>query len=238
MGFSIFIWGISALFLILDGLFVVLLRRISHLINKKSAYLLGILCLLILLLYYLPVSSDCWGIWNKNIYNLISRAPSDLQMILREVWYTFVFFSQIWPSLFFAVLVLSLKKVNHPISYRYRMIKNFGHAKILIMVATLFLFMILNTLNILPLLKMIALNIAIYTAVFYWRFGFGIIFYLSKNIPIPYELVYFSMIFLLIFVGEYFMIPLFLYVGVGITDIWMDYYQRDASAMLFEIDLY
>ncbi|MGL4393682.1 MAG: hypothetical protein ACRCS8_00430 [Brevinema sp.] len=237
MGFSIFVWGIFAIMMIFDGLSTILFRSISHFLDKKSSYIIGILVLLILLSLYLPISPEFWNTWNKTVFTLISSASINYQTIFREVWFTFVFFSKVWPAVVLAVLVLSIKKANHPITYRYRMIKNFGHAKMLIMVAALFTFMILNQFSLLSTLKMMALNVAIYTGVFYLRFGFAIILYLSKRASIPYELMYFLMIASPILLGEHFMIPLFLCVGVGITDIWMDYYQRDASAMLFELDL-
>ncbi|MGL4562302.1 MAG: hypothetical protein ACRCVW_00410 [Brevinema sp.] len=236
MGFSIFVWGISALFLIMNGLLFLVFRSFVHPFKNKHSYLGGIFFLLLILWLYLPVSSALWMEWNNALYPIILHVNTPVQAILYEVWHTIVFFGDIWPSLFIGLLVLSLKKAHNPKTYRYRMLKTFGHAKILILVFALFVYIIFNYFSLVKMIRVLALNIALYTAVFYWQFGFRIILYYAKMFKIPYGISYVLMIVIPILFGEHFMIPLFLYTGVGITDIWMDYYQRDASAMLFELD--
>lgn len=237
MGFSIFLWVITSFILIFSGIMKLVFQFFIPVLKNKSLYLIGILFLLIILSIYIPYSNFLWLYWNKYIHLVLENQPLNIHYLWKEVWYTIVFFKDIWCSILVASCVIAFNMKKYPITAQYRSNKNFSHSKILIMILSLFLFILLNYIGILKNLNLIFLNIAVYTAVFYARFGIYILLYSMKKYYIPYFIGGFFVALAPILAGEHFLLLIILYIGIGITDIWMDYYQRDSVAELFEFNL-
>jgi len=235
MEFSIFVWIISAFLFIMTSMIVLIGQKIFPYCKLNYLYLIGIFLLILLLFIYSPHSTQIWNSWNEYIYLKLTIYNIPSSQLWKEVWHTMVFFRNIWPSIIVASVMISIENIMHPYTNRYRMIKSFAHNKIHIMMIMLFIYVFLYKTSF-EILKLQALNIAIYTAVYYWRFGFATILYILRYGMIRYEIGFLLLIIPIILSGENFLLPLVAIIGIGISDIWMDYHKRDASIQLFSLD--
>ena len=238
MDFSIFVWGIACIFFLFSGSLTCVFQNISFLkpIRYNYLYLIGLVVSGIIIWFYIPSSMQNWIALNNIILPYIQQYKGNNSMLLPEVWYTIVFFRNMWPGVFVALIMIAIDSSSHPISARYRMMHKFSHNKLLIMVGFLFAYFSIKHIDSESSLSTIFLGLTVYTAVYYWRFGFATILYILKKNKIPYELGIIFLVGSIIIVGEYFFLPLVLCIGIGISDIWMDYHHRNAAAMVFSLD--
>ncbi len=235
MEFVIFTWLISSICFLSVGILTFIGKYfITNTIKNNSLYLLGLFVLSSVLYFYISNSTILWNSINNILYPYIQQNAGSYKYIVSETWYTIVFFKNMWPAVFISLIVVSIENIQYPISSRYRMLKQFSHNKLLIMVGSLFAYFI--TKNISDIYATYFLCVAVYSAIFYWRFGFAIILYILKKSGIPYEFGVSFMMASIIISGEYFLLPLIMCVGIGLSDIWMDYYHRDAASLVFSFE--
>ncbi|MGL4677562.1 MAG: hypothetical protein ACRCWI_07865 [Brevinema sp.] len=240
MEFVIFVWMIAIILFLSFGFLTLMGQKIffTKKVKNNLLYLLGLLSLSIGLWWYIPYTKELWISVNNLVYPYIQENFGSYTYLFTEIWYTIVFFRNIWPTILIALIVATFENIQHPISFRYRMTKQFSHNKLLIMVGALIAYFTINYFDKDHVLATFFLCLAFYTAVFYWRFGAAIIFYILKKIFIPYEISMLLMTGIVIISGEFFLLPLIMCVGIGISDIWMDYYQRDAASLVFSLQFH
>ena len=233
MEFSLFVWGVCGFFFMLSGLWSLLLQRIDT-TKIVYTYLTGLGLLVLISLIFTPYSMQIFLNFNKSLDPYIRNLTNSHLMI--EVWHSVVFFRNVWSALILAILAIGLEASSHPYSNRHRMMKDFNHNKLLIMVGVLIVYFLVQPLKLGEPLNVLLLNIALYTAVYYWRFGFSTILYIFKKYYVPYSVGILLQIVPIILVGEYFLLVLVATVGIGMSDIWMDYHKRNAASMVFSLD--
>lgn len=238
MDFSVFVWGSSSLFFLLSGLWAIILKMIdiSNKTKIRYIYIIGLGLLISVSSFYLPHSLQLWVSSNEIVDPFIRKYSGTLSLLFIEVWYTIVFFRDIWFAILMALLTIGLESSYYPYSGRYRMMKRFNHNKLFIMVLSLIGYVFMQKLQWNGIFDILLLNMTVFTACYYWKFGFSIILYILKKSNIPYELGIGLLLFSYIGVGEYFLLPLIACIGIGISDIWMDFYKRDAASMVFSLD--
>ncbi|MGL5956669.1 MAG: hypothetical protein ACRC0X_08790 [Brevinema sp.] len=240
MEFVIFVWMTAAFLFLSFGLLTLIGQYIFFIKKVKNnlLYLLGFLSLSVGMWFYIPYTKEVWVSINNLLYPYIQENAGSYTYLLTEIWYTIVFFRNIWPAVLTALIVAVFENIQHPISFRYRMMKQFSHNKLLLMIGTLIAYFIVSYVDNNHPLAAFFLCLAFYTAVFYWRFGVTIILYILKKSFISYEIGILLMTIMVIVSGEFFLLPLIMCMGIGISDIWMDYYHRDAASSVFSLQFY
>ena len=240
MDFSIFVWGVACICFLFSGSLVCILQNINFLnsVRYNYLYLIGLCILGIVIWFYIPNSMQNWVEINNVIIPYIQQYKGNNSSLFIEVWYTIVFFRNMWPGFFVALIMIAIESSFHPISARYRMMHKFSLNKLHIIVGFLFADFSVEHINHESNFSSFFLSLTVYTAVYYWRFGFATILYILKKNKIPYEIGIILIVGSVISAGEYFFLPLVLCIGIGISDIWMDYHHRNASAMVFNFDFH
>ncbi len=233
--FAIFTWVVATTCFLIVGLLTLFGKNfITTKIKSNVLYLLGLLILSVVMFFYITRSISIWDSINGILYPLIQQNTGQYQYIITETWYTVIFFKNMWPAILIALVVVSVEDIQHPVSARYRMLKQFSHNKLLIMVGSLFAYFIVKNFD--NNFATFFLSTAVYSAAFYWRFGYAIIIYILRKSGIPYWVGVGFMMATIIISGEYFLLALIMCIGVGLSDIWMDYYHRDAASLVFNFD--
>lgn len=238
MEFSIFTWGVAVLCYLIIGVAGSMLQMLCFPRFSRSCFLSGLFCVVLTGVFYIPNSLPWWLTLNEIFTPVFMGYKEGYAYLFQEVWYTVVFFRNLWPTLFIVLIAVVMESFSHPITARFRMMQKFNHNKLLIMVGTLFVYFFLYHFRVYEYVASLFLTGAVYCATYYWRFGFATLLYSMKKKHIPYEIGTALMIALPIVSGEYFLIALVLCIGIGISDIWMDYHQRDAASMVFNLDFH
>ncbi len=235
MEFVIFVWFITSLIFLIYGCLTFVLKNINIVyIRYNLLYVIGLCALIAVSALYIPKSTILWNSMNSIVYGFVMQNTGIYKDTLMEVWYTIVFFRNMWIAVFAALLVCAVDYIQRPISSKYRMIKQFSHNKLLVLVGSLFMYFAAKHIN--HGSTSFFLVTALYSAVFYWRFGTCIILYILKKSNVPYWLGLSLMLAAIIVSGEHFFLPLVMSVGFGISDIWMDYFHRDSAASVFSFE--
>lgn len=140
------------------------------------------------------------------------------------------FFRYYYPAVVTAILNLSLlyaaKEKSNRYSFWYRLLRNFDHRQIVLLVAgglaagMSYLFKWNDT------AKAVLMNLFLFTTWPYVYYGFSTLVYGIRRLKVSYFL---SIVILFLFVvisGPIFIFTLILVMGIGITDIWMNYNKR------------
>lgn len=240
MEFSIFIWIIGLISFLLSNL----LRPINKYIacklkslNMHAYYFGGLLILFILLFLYLPSEKALWKSLNNYVQLTINALDISFVFLIQNIWHIIVFFRNIWLGFLIAYLSINIENLNYSFTGSYRNMKKFHHTKILFLVFSLFLYLVLHQFSYKGIWSLVLLNIVVYTAVYYWHFGFYTLLYIFKRSHIPYPLGLLILLLPIMMAGESFFLPLVACVGIGISDIWMDYHRRNAASSLFTFEL-
>ena len=146
--------------------------------------------------------------------------------LLKEAWYIAVFFRAVWPALLTAVIGFAADTAANPSSGRYRSMKKFSHSKVLLLLFVLAFYGLAVWKFPFFQMEVLLLNILVYVAAWYWRFGYSTILFSLKKGKISYTVGALLLLGSIITAGEAFFLPIFLIVGIGISDIWMDYHKR------------
>ncbi|MGL5254341.1 MAG: hypothetical protein ACRC9L_05055 [Brevinema sp.] len=173
-----------------------------------------------ILFWYIPTYENLWISWSKEALDIISSP------LLKEVWYIAVFFRAVWPALLMAVIGFAVDTSAHPFSGRYRAMKKFSHTKVVLLLFVLAFYGLFVWKFSFSQAEVLLLNILVYIAAWYWRFGYSTILFSLKKGKISYTLGALLLFGSIITAGEAFFLPIFLIVGIGISDIWMDYHKR------------
>lgn len=235
MEFVVFVWIIAIVLNLSNGVLLYMGQYIvvTTPIKNNRLFFKGLILLGIGLYFYILYSQRIWYALNEFVFPYI-HSMGEYQHVLSEVWYTIVFFRNMWPAILIGFIICVIEQIQHPISYRYRMLKRFNHNKLLILVSAGFLYFIARTFS--ESIATLFLGIIVYITIFYWRFGCAIVLYILRRNKIPYEIGILLMNASVIVSGEYFLLPITMFIGFGISDIWMDYYQRNSASLIFNFD--
>lgn len=240
MEFSIFIWIISLILFLLSNILKPINKYIAYKLkslNIEAYYFGGLLILFFALFLYLPSEKVLW----KNLDNYVQAAINVLDIsfvfLVKNIWHIIIFFRNIWLGILIACLSINIENLNYSFTGSYRTMKKFHHTKILLLVFSLFLYLVLRQFSYKGIFSSVLLNIVVYTAVYYWYFGFYTLLYIFKRSHIPYPLGLLILLLPIMMAGESFFLPLVACIGIGISDIWMDYHRRNAASLLFTFEL-
>jgi hypothetical protein len=227
-------------FFLWTGLFLLLVFSAPLLINtngffakRKSSFalLLFAVALIVFIVAYLDNVTDFWGLLTEGFHRFLFALNLRNGYGFMRAFEVIRYFRYYYPSLITGVLWLSfctganLSEKRYTFWYRY--LKFFDHRIVIfILIATgsMILSYVLNA----PLQTQAALlNLCLLFAVPYVIFGYLTLIYgFKKKFKLPYILGAIIMYVVVIALGPYFLFPVVFMLGLGISDIWMDYHNR------------
>lgn len=228
MEFVVFVWLCAGITVLLSAAACALF---GGRFRSELGYGLGLAALMAALCFYLPA---CENLWNNmaRLMGLPHRSE-----LFRGVWQLAHLFRNLWPALGAAVLGMAFGVAAYPQSGAYRAMKRFHHTKIVLMCLLLGLAGLLWFFRSAQTLQIALLNAALYTACWYWRFGFDTITFTLKKNGVPLFAAVCLLTASCIMAGSAFILPVVLIMGIGISDIWMDYHRRGSAKLLFTLQL-
>ncbi len=224
---------IIALFFLILSLIPVLFADFNIFRKHITAFFRIVFAVLLLVFGFLfqkPGVMDLSGI-DRLIENLLSLSGFFHNGSFLQIYYISYLFRPIYLSLIFMLLtvIYSFALTAYKRSYWYRYIRKFNHREVLAVVFFWLCYFVLNNIK-LKWLKweyiIIILNLAIYFSLYYLMYGFLTLIFSLKKRSIEYFSVIIIIYSLIIFSGQYFLIPLILVMGIGISDIWMYYLKK------------
>lgn len=229
---------------LLISLIGVLLYQKFVYFQKGRALKFGILfagVMLLLLAWYLP-----WGkspeFWDGFLGRLYATGwMKGIFIELVAVVRFFGYYYPVYPAVIAATLHLAFRygirdQKQHQ-SFWYRFTKVYDHRQIFFTIGGFVLLTLVYLLcagslrEVLSsegclLLKDVVLNVAVFFALPYIFFGVMSIIYGLRRLKLPYFLCWVILYFFIIFSGPVFIFTLILIMGLGMTDIWMNYHKR------------
>lgn len=177
---------------------------------------------------YLRKADGIWAAFSNDLENALIHARLAGKTRLMDGFYVGYFFRNYFPALIAFTLYLGFGRAvsGKRWTFWYRLYRGFDQkiSAVLIAVWAGFGLVEITQWKIKEVnVWAICLNLAIFVSLFYSLFGFLTLVYNMKRSKVPYWLSRILIFGLLVFSGQVFIVTLALLMGVGITDIWMDY---------------
>lgn len=191
--------------------------------------------LIAVVLWYAPRANSIWSGLTRIVLQFLDSSEQLKLTRFAEVSYVAQYFRQFYPAVL-AVLITLLVQAQIGCkngSFWYRYLRKLSHWKVVPVIFFWIASLVSVNYNrydqtafIGPLLQ----NMALYFSLLYSVAGFLILVFGLKKRRIPYPLSVMLMYLLLVVSGKYFLFTLVLFMGIGISDIWMSYSKRKFKA--------
>jgi len=191
--------------------------------------------LILLCFFYIPAADKIWD-YLKGLYTGSIRKALPAAASLDLVFIAARFFRFIYPACIAAgaAFFLMITAGRHYASFWNRFLIKFNHKQIILLVVSWTIFWIFEVLGDFIgnglfasfFLEILLLNCCLYFSSFYIIYGFLIINYLLKKRRVPYTLTTILVYGVIIASGNFILYILLILLGIGITDIWMDYTKK------------
>jgi hypothetical protein len=189
-------------------------------------------CVIILVsIYYLGRLDLIWGSISDKVFSVYNSSEVFRNSRGLEVYTAVKVFNSVYPSalVFIAAVWLLYWLDRNRRTFWYRFLKGFDHKQVIPATLLWTLTGIINQLHWKPLnwnIEGVLLNLSIFFSAFYVLFGFLTLVYGLKksgwNSTIAAALIY----LIIVVSGEFFPFTLTLILGIGVSDIWMNYRNR------------
>jgi hypothetical protein len=200
--------------------------------NKLLVFQAVFSCVIILIsLYYLTRLDLIWGNISELVFSVYNSSEIFRNSRALEVYTAVKVFNSVYPSiLLFIVAVWLLYWMDrNRRSFWYRFLHQFDHRQVIPATLLWTLTGIINQFHWKPgnwNIEGYLLNLSIFFSAFYVLFGFLTLVYGLKksgwNDTVAIVLIY----LIIVVSGEYFPFTLTLILGIGVSDIWMNYRKR------------
>lgn len=239
MEFSFFLLLITIFFGIVYRVLLVLLKalfgkkRIGLVSNfRKSFFWINTIVIFAVLTtvcwFYLPNADKIWIAVSSWFGDVLLKTRLLNTTRLMDVFYVGYFFRLYYPVILAFILFVGLYRAldKNRCSFWYRFYHWFDQRMVFLLVFSWLLFVGIEaagwTVKFMNL-RVMALNAALYFSTLYVFYGFLILLYGLKRNHLPYWLSLILIYGLLVLSGQVFIVTAALIMGVGITDIWMNY---------------
>jgi hypothetical protein len=197
----------------------------------KALFLIGLLCFCF---FYLPAADKIWNDLNKIFLKAINHMPAASS--IAEVFKVAVFFRFLYPAFLAAGITIFFLYIteSHRASFWQCFLIRFSHRQILALAVLWTLFGIFEisadfiNWRIFSsfLFEVAVLNVCLYFSFFYIIYGFLIINHILKKRGFSVTITSLSVYSLLILSGGFVVYLLTLILGIGVSDVWMDYTKK------------
>lgn len=187
--------------------------------------------ILFLLLAYLPNVSTIWNSISGYILQILGHYSLLQEHEFINVYQVIQFFRYYYPAIVVGVIYYGFcKAVNYQkwdMTFGYRYVKKFDHRQVFLTVISTIAYFVAVVVKAPFVIRVALLNFAIFFAIPYAVYGFLTLLYaLKRKVNLSYTLGMILMYLILIISGRAFIFTLILAVGIGISDIWMNYHKR------------
>ncbi len=207
--------------------------------NKKRLYtgllVFFLIILVVFCLFYLPRADKIWMILNEKITIWIKPVLAFMFRFM-EVFYVAEYFRYIYPPVLTAgaALFFYFTLDKHPKSFLGRFLGRFDHKLVFALIGFWIVFGVFEFLidfykiktGYLFFIETGILNICLYFSFFYMIYGFLLLLYFLKKKGVLYLISFPVIIGSLIISGGFILYLLILLLGIGVSDIWMDYTKK------------
>ncbi len=194
-----------------------------------SLFMSGVLAFGVNFFYFLKIG-EIWEVLNQAAVSFLDAFHIHQGYRFVDVYSIFRFFRNYYPGLFTGVSVFLVLRsrwaFKNPITCYYRYTKRFSHVLIFPMLLFVLGLALVSTLPETHSLHRYFLNFTILFSLPYLLYGGLTVFYGLRRLRKKNRLILILFSSLIVFSGPLFLFILILIIGIGVSDVWMNYNRR------------